>query len=212
MQIVERLKATSLFASLSPDSLQRLAQACQSRSLSAGEFLFFQDEPGDRLYLLLDGTIRLYRSGADGREVVIKTVLPGELFAEVILFETRTYPVTATAAQDSALLALRRGDLLRLLDLPSFRDEFIRGLFLKMRYMASQMHARATEDPGQRLIQWLREHYGTGHRLVVDLPKKEVAQAINVTPETLSRTLLKLRNEGKLAWNRNQVVFGPEEE
>lgn len=202
------LQSVPLFSGLCTQSLGAMAAACKTRLVKGGGFLFYQDDPGEQVYVLLSGAVRLQRSGPDGRDVAIKTVVQGELFAEVILFESPTYPVTAVALQDSTLLSLRRADFLVLLEEPIFRNEFIRTLFRKMRYMASQMQSQMSDDVGQRLVMWLRQHYGNGHSLVVDLPKKEVAQALNITPETLSRTLLKLKNEGTLVWIRNQVVFG----
>ncbi len=210
MTLESTLKSVPLFSELSQTSLSRIATACRQRNLAPTDFLFFQDQPGEQVFVLLQGTLRLQRSGPDGRDVVIKTVMPGELFAEVILFESPTYPVTAVALQECRLLSLRRSDFLSLLDEPSFRNEFIRSLFRKMRFMTGQMQSQLVEDVGQRLVQWLRQHFGPGHTLIVDLPKKEVAQALNITPETLSRTLLRLKNEGTLVWIRNQIVFGKE--
>ncbi len=205
------LKNTQFFAGLSNQSIHRLEQSCRSIAIQSGEFLFFQDEPGESLYLLVTGAMRLHKSSADGRDVVIKTVQPGEIFAEVILFESPTYPVTAAATANSTLLALRRTSFLALLDEPAFRNEFISTLFRKMRYMTAQLQERATQDPSQRLVSWIRQHYGNARTITLPVSKKEVAQAINVTPETLSRALLKLKNQGRMVWIRNQIVFGNEE-
>ena len=77
--------------------------------------LFREGEPGEAMYLLVRGRISLHKLSPEGRETVIKVIKPGEVFAEVILFEQKQYPVTALALTEILVFKLLRRDLLGLL-------------------------------------------------------------------------------------------------
>ncbi len=77
------------------------------------------------MYLLIQGAVQLYRDTSDGREIVIRTIQPGETFAEAILFEHDSFPVSAVTLEPSFLLLLPRRQVSCLLDNPRFRDNFV---------------------------------------------------------------------------------------
>lgn len=205
MNVLEILSHTRFFEGVSPKSLRRLAEICGPTRIERQAFLFHEGQKGSTLYILVSGSIRLHRTAPDGKQVVIKVVSPGELFAEVILFERERYPVTAEALQDSLLYALDRGRFHALLELPDFRDDFIGMLMRKQRYLVSRVQMLAASDVEQRLFVFLREHHGEQEEIRTDLSKKEVAGAIGSTPETLSRLLLRLKKSGRLRWEGRSI-------
>lgn len=151
---------------------------------------------------------QLSKSSADGhRSVVVKSVQQGELFAEVILFEQDRYPVTAIAVKRSLCIMIPRNRFIGLLDNASFRDEFIRLLMRKQRYLADRLRSIATMDAEQKLFHYLRQHYGPKERIVPGISKKDLAAAIDTTPETLSRILLRLGKKGILVWKGKEIVL-----
>ncbi len=209
MEMEELLRKIALFERLSPENLESLTDVCIRKNLSKRDILFLEGQQGDSLFILLQGNVQLYKSDADGKEIVIKIVKPGEMFAEAILFEIDRYPVTAEALSKCDLLAIPRRQFLRLLEDHRFRDEFIGSLMGKLRYLAEQIRYLSLHDVEERFLIFLREQFGEREEIRIGLTKKDVASAIGTTPETLSRILLRLKEAGRLTWRGSTLRVDP---
>ena len=197
------------FQGLSPEAMETLENAGSRRTVAAGSLLFLEGQEGSVVFRLLSGSIRLFRSTPNGREVTIHMVEPGDLFAEIVLFERDTYPVSAVAVEDSLVSVIPRDRIQLLLAQESFREEFIRNLVGKMRFLSQQLYVLATMDVRQRLIRFLEVRYGKTDMIRSDLSKKDTAAAISVRPETLSRTLSSLEEAGLIRWKGTTINLDP---
>jgi len=188
------------FSQLSSASKLQLAGICIPKVFGKREILFHEGDAGSAMYLLAQGTVQLFRTAEGGREVVIRLMKPGELFAEAVLFEREDYPVSAIALVPSEVFLVPTRQFHCLLDQPGFRREFIANLLAKQRYLADRVYRLAAYDVEARIFSFLRDHWGEREEYAVDISKRDVAAAVDALPETLSRMLLKLRDEGTLAW------------
>jgi CRP-like cAMP-binding protein len=188
------------FEGISRSSKESLACLCLTQEQRKKAILFHEGDPGEAMYLLARGRVGLHKITPDGREVVIKVIKPGEVFAEVILFEKKTYPVTAVALTDILVFRLPRRELLGLLRQEDFRNDFIAMLLRKQRYLAEKIRQLTSQDVEERLRAFLREQYGERLQIAAEINKKQMALAIGITPETLSRLLLQLKHRKCLAW------------
>ncbi|MGQ9661262.1 MAG: Crp/Fnr family transcriptional regulator [Kiritimatiellia bacterium] len=204
-----RLKSSDFFGSLPEGELQRLARIAFARELRKGDVLFRQGEPCTAIYWQDTGRTQLVRIGADGTEVVLRTVRPGDIFAEGALFEQRRYPAIARAITPGRVVGIQRNELLALLSIPSFRDAFLALLMRRLHYLAALVEKRSSSTVESRLAHFLAEQYGRVPKVNVELSKKDVAAAIDVTPETLSRVLRKLIQRRCLVWQRKTVSITP---
>ena len=195
-----------LFSRISERWLERLTETSHDQTVPAGSLLFLEGQTGSHLYRLRAGLIRLFRTTPDGREVTIHLVEPGQLFAEIILFEQDTYPVSAVAVEESRISAIHRDRIYDLLDDRGFRNEFMSHLVGKMRFLSQQLYVLTTMDVRGRLIRFLEVRYGRTPRITSELSKTETAAAISVRPETLSRALARLESEGVLTWDGNEIT------
>ena len=198
MDIVSLLDRSGFLHGASVQSRQRLAAICVEKQAARKEILFLEGERGEALYLLASGSVSLFKTTADGKEVVIKVVRPGEIFAEVILFEEDAYPVNAMATTACRMFLLPRRKFCALLDDAAFRDDFIGILMRKQRYLADRIRFLTTHDVEARFFIFLREQFGKSERIVPALANKDMAAAIGATPETYSRLLARLSVEGKI--------------
>ena len=96
--------------------------------------------------------------------------------------------------------------MLELLEQSAFRNDFIAALMRKLRYLSDRIQFLSSFDVEERLRLFLREHFGAGERIECRLSKKDVAAAIGTTPESLSRLLLRLKEEGLLAWQLDVIT------
>lgn len=204
------LQNCMFFKNLSDASRRDLEDACVLQSFKKNDMLFMEGQKADALYCLHEGAVQLSKMSAEGREVVVKTVSPGEVFAEVILFECDAYPVTARAMNDVQVVKIPRQEFMKRLDNAVFRDEFIAGLMNKMRYLAQRILSLTTYDVEERFVRFLQQQYGPGPVFNVDMSKKDIAAAIGATPETLSRLILRLSKRNQLEWRDSNVKLSRE--
>ncbi|MDD2710629.1 MAG: Crp/Fnr family transcriptional regulator [Verrucomicrobiae bacterium] len=200
---------TGFFKGISEEGRTRLASICAAKRIAKKAILFREGDPGHSMFLLAMGSIRLSKMTDDGKEVVIRVVKLHEVFAEVVLFERDTFPVTATALSDAIVLQIPRQEIRNLLRNENFRDDFIRMLMQKQRYLAGQIQMLATCDVEQRFFHFLRDQYGERDEIRMPLPKQELAAAIGATPETLSRLIARLKRQKLLAWTGRTLRLHP---
>jgi len=194
------LEQSDFFRSLPAAQRRAVGAICIPKTMRRREMLFLEGDTGHSMFLMAQGVVQLFKTSPDGKEVVIKLVRPGEIFGEVVLFQGDRYPVSACAltAVQVFLLPKRQFDLL--LDEEEFRREFIGMLLEKQRFLAEQIFRLSALDVEQRFFHFLREQYGEREEYAVDVTKRELAAAIDALPETLSRLLLKLKDEGAVQW------------
>lgn len=208
-ELTTLLKEAAYFGGMSDARCRELADACVRREISKREYLFMEGEQGSAFFLLGLGGVQLAKTSEAGQEVVIKTVEPGEIFAEVILFEQDRYPVSAVALARSIVWEIPRSRFLHLLDHADFREEFIGGLMGRMRYLADRILSLTAYDVEARFFRFLEEQYGRKDSYELALSKKALAGAIGTTPETLSRLALRLKSEGRIQWKGRTLRVDP---
>jgi len=204
------LRQFGYFKGISSKSRKLLAGICLSRIYRKNETVFREGEKGYALYLCINGRIQLFKRTGEGKEVVIKVIEAGEIFGEVVLFELDLYPVTALALIRSQIFLLPKHQFLCLLEHEDFRNDFIKVLMSKQRYLANQIKYLTTYDVEDRLYLYLYDHYGDRDLIKPSISKKSLAMAIGTTPETLSRVLLRLRDSGLLSWHGNVIKVSME--
>jgi CRP-like cAMP-binding protein len=203
------LSAAEFFRGISERSLRALAGACIAKRVEKRRVLFQEGQEGDSLYILAEGAVQLHKSAEDGREVVLRTLKPGEIFGEVVLFEARRYPASAVALAPSVVLRLTRLQVDCLLADDRFRGDFIAMLMRKQRYLAERILYLTTRDVKDRFFDFLAEQYGEREVYRIPLSKKDVAAAIGTIPETFSRLLLRLKEEGTGSWEEECLTLAP---
>ena len=203
------LSSAEFFRGISERSLRALAGACIAKRVEKRRILFQEGQEGDSLYILAEGAVQLYKSAEDGREVVLRTLKAGEVFGEVVLFEAGRYPASAVALAPSLLLRLTRLQMECLLAGEQFRYDFIAMLMRKQRILAERILQLSTRGVEDRFFDFLAEQYGRRESYRMPLSKKDVAAAIGTIPETLSRLLLQLKEEGTGSWEGELLTLAP---
>jgi CRP-like cAMP-binding protein len=192
------------------DFLDVMTQA-SSVTLAPGQLLFNQGDPAKAFYWVAEGVIRLFRASPQGDEKVIELAGANRLFAEATLFMGGRYPVNAVAQTPTRLVAF---------DSRAFKDWLSRDTercFRMMAGMSARLHKLVNEidrltlmKGADRLLQYLLDHSDpddTGRQRVEwEAPKQVIASRIGVKPETLSRLLHKLTDQGCIEL-QGQVLY-----
>ena len=114
-RLVGLLAANAFFAELGQDALQAIAGLCRMRSVARHEILFQKGDPGDALYAIRRGQIRIATGTEDGRSVTLNLLGPGDVFGEIALLDGHARTAEAIALETTDLFVIDRRDFLELL-------------------------------------------------------------------------------------------------
>lgn len=197
--MIEDLKKGLLFSHLDERQLSRVARKAHRVTLEDGESLFEQGDSADRFYLLLVGQVKLYRLSPAGNEKVIEVVTPGSTFAEALMFLDRPhYPVGAQALSPATLISIDAHDFAAMLResvdtcflLMGDMSQRLRGLIREIDNLS--LHSATCRVAGYLLAQ--ASERGDEFELIV--PKQILASRLSVKPETFSRIIRHLSDQG----------------
>jgi CRP-like cAMP-binding protein len=181
------------------------ASRLQTCSLAAGDFLFRQGDPADRIYYIVEGRLRLERHTPDGRHLVLHTANTGEFFAEASLFAER-YHCDAVALKPTTVRLYPKKDVLAAIMANPASAE---GL---LAYMAHQLQAtrqraelRAVKSARERVILFLESAAGRDRQVVLHGPLQDIAAELGLTREALYRTLAALEQSGVIAREADRI-------
>ena len=199
---LDTLRNCPLFSALDDAQLAEAAADMRRVPLTAGNALFRQGDEAQRFYVVDSGVIKLTRLSGDGEEKVIEMIRPGESFAEAVMFmDAKRYPVTAQAVDDSVVLGLTNRRFFGLLrDDNRLALRMLGQLSMRVHGLVQEIEKLSLHNATYRLINYLigECERNDSTRLTLAAPKQVIASRLGITPETFSRLIQRLRNEGVL--------------
>lgn len=212
MDPVAVLKETSLLQGLSEEGLRAIAGRTVVKRMPRDRILFREGEPCRGLYVVTAGRIAAYQASPDGREQVLDTIGAGNTIAELPLFDGGPYPASARALEDSEVLFLSLGDFQWLYRThPELADHVIQRLGFRMRRLVQLVGRLSLKDVPSRVASSLLEYAEAAGPLrdgaTFPMPRRhyELAAELSTTRESVTRTLMKLREEGVIAQRGRSV-------
>ena len=209
--IADTLKNFYLFAALDPDQIELMAEHCTLQAIPKGGSMFNRGDSARGLYILLGGQLKLGVTSPHGAEKVISLISPGESFGEAILFLERQFPVYAQATMDAVVLIVPKQVIFALLDNdPLVARKMLAGLSVRMHQLVQDIEMLSLQSSTQRLIDYLLLIGGhqPGHAsIILPASKTNIASLLNLTPETLSRTMLKLQQAGLIEVRGKEITI-----
>jgi CRP-like cAMP-binding protein len=190
-----------LFSELDPEQIAQVAAQSQFISVPRGKALFNRGDPAHGIYLLISGQIKLAVTSPQGTEKIIGIISAGESFGEAIIFLDRPFfPIQSQATVDAQLLMIPKSLIFDLLARDtSVARKMLAGLSMRNHQLVHDIESVALLSCSQRLIGYLLQIAGDapeGAHLTLPSSKTNIASLLNLTPETLSRTMLKLQQAG----------------
>lgn len=208
-KLLTALRVLPHFRGIASESLSRIASACVTKTLGAGESIFHEGEPCRAFYAILEGGAVVYRAGEDGRRQILHRIKPGMSFAEAAALTMRVYPASAEATEPGTELLVidARHILAEFQKDPSLAGAMVGSLCQWLLRMIERVDELSAASAGARLARHLLRlpAAGSGSDVRIELPmaKKDLAAHLAITPETLSRLLKRwsdrgvIDNEGK---------------
>lgn len=209
------LSRSPLFRALDEADARALRARVTKVEIGRGDRLFSEGDTGNKLYVILDGKIKLTRAASDGRENLLSVHGPGEMFGELSLFDPRPRTASATAVTDLQLAALAHADLRYwLTSRPEVSMHLLRALAQRLRRINDvKADLVFTDVPGRvaKALLDLAERFGVpqqdGVQVNHDLTQEELAQLVGASRETVNKALADFVARGWLQLSAKSVLL-----
>jgi CRP/FNR family transcriptional regulator len=209
------LDQSPLFAALDAESAATLEAALTRRTLPRGHTVFSEGDPGDRLFVVLDGKVKISRAAADGRENLLAVLGATEMFGELSLFDPGPRTATVSTITETTLASLDHDDLRPVLtERPGVAVQLLQALAQRLRRTNEAMADLVfTDVPGRvaKALLDLAEKFGVteteGIRVRHDLTQEELAQLVGASRETVNKALSEFAHRGWLRIDGRSVLL-----
>lgn len=206
----QRLRSIPLFTQLNEAEVTRITEVARERTYPKNSVILFEDDPGDALYVVLTGEVKVVLIGEDGREVILSILRAGDFFGEMSLIDDQPRSAHVIATEDSNLLVLRRDEFRQCLkDTPRIALGLLQALSRRLRRADDKIGGLVLLDVNGRvarvLVELADEHDGA------HIPRKithhMLAQMIGSSRETVSRTIRDLGERGLIEVSRKDIAI-----
>jgi CRP-like cAMP-binding protein len=211
---LNELRQAYLFADADDRQLLRLCQGLQTVRLGSGEALFHHGQPAARFFFLRRGQVKLFRVSPDGHEKIIEIIRPGQTFAEAVMFmgPNSRYPVSGQAISDAELYAFDQHAFLGVLrESHEISFGMLAAMSRRLHMLVNQIDGLTLQNATYRLVMYLLElaprEVQAGTDLELTTPKSALASRLAIQPETFSRLLAKLRDQGLIEVHGPHIIL-----
>jgi CRP/FNR family transcriptional regulator, cyclic AMP receptor protein len=207
------LGRTRLFSGLPAATIQRISALSTRRSYGHGAVVFSQSGPGDALYGVVTGKIRISASAADGREMFLNIMEPGDAFGEIALLDGRRRTATASATVPSELIIITRDHFLHLLERePKLVSHVVQLLCERIRWTSGLAEDSALLGVPARLARrllGLGQLHGreTANGVELGISQEEVARFLGLSRQVVNQYLQLWKAQGWLTLGRGKIVI-----
>lgn len=204
------LEHAPLLGCLSSEQLDIVTNHAARLKLSEGEPLFEQGDKADRFFLVLSGQMKLFRLSPDGNEKIIEIVTAGHTFAEALMFlEHPQYPVCASALIEAELISIdSRAFASMLKDSVETCFLLLGDMSQRLRGLIKEIDDLSLQSGTCRVAAYLlKKAPEDSSTFELDIPKGVMASRLSVKPETFSRIIRRLQEQGILSVDRNMITI-----
>ncbi|PKB68502.1 MAG: hypothetical protein BZY81_01890 [SAR202 cluster bacterium Io17-Chloro-G4] len=209
------LTTVPIFSNLKPEDLEPLSGKLRRRGYQKGEVIFHQDDPADRMHIIVEGNIRISITSDDGREKDLAVLQPGDCFGEMALLDGSNRSATATAVDPTQTLALYREDFMEFLrEHPEVVAQTTSLLTSRLRSVNQMLGDMAFLDVPTRMAKQLLElaqayagEEAQGGPIEVPMGQDQLARLVGASRETISRALNSYRRLGILSTSHRRITI-----
>jgi CRP/FNR family cyclic AMP-dependent transcriptional regulator len=203
------LSDTELFRDLSERDLAELELVTTLTSVSRGRVFYRPEDPGERLFLLRQGRVQLYRISPEGKKLVIATLGPGALFGEMALLGQQMHNAFAEAMEDCSIMVMSRADLERLmLNDPTIGRRILTLTQRRLNDAEARLEDMAFKGIPARLASLLlRLSADQDSDTITGLTHQDLAETIGTYRETATQVLNDLKADGLIEIGRKRITI-----
>ena len=213
--IQDTLAKAGIFQGVDADAVAALIKEMETLTFSRGTTIFDEGEPGDRLYIIVDGKVKLARHAPDGRENLLSVMGPSDIFGELSIFDPGPRTSSAVCVTEVTAATMDSQMLKQwITDHPEISQQLLRVLARRLRRTnASLADLIFTDVPGRvaKTLLQLANRFGTQEggalRVNHDLTQEEIAQLVGASRETVNKALATFMHRGWIKLEGKSVLI-----
>ncbi|HUL82448.1 MAG TPA: Crp/Fnr family transcriptional regulator [Gammaproteobacteria bacterium] len=208
------LQKNILFRGLSEAALERIASIATRRHYSKGAVIFAQGQPGDALFAVITGQVRISATGVGGQEVFLNIMEPGDAFGEVAVMDGLPRTAGASALDDTSLIVIRRADFLQLLERePKLAIHLLKLLCERLRWTSALVEETAFLAGPARLakrlliLASLHGRSTSVGELELRISQADLARFLNISRQIVNQNLREWQRSGWVDLGNSRIVI-----
>ena len=189
------LRKHEIFSDLDNEALEQLGRYAKHTVLKRGATIFSKGDPGNSLYAVISGTVKISISSPDGRNAILNLISAGEIFGEVALLDGRERTADATANTNCEIFVIDRRDFLPFMrDQPALSMKFIELLCTRLRWTSDQVEQVILQDLPGRLASALlglteKRKLEPAASQTIAITQQEISEMVGMTRESINKQL-----------------------
>ncbi len=211
----ETLARAGIFQGIDPTAVEALSSALEPVEFPRAHVIFAEGEPGDRLYIIVSGKVKIGRRSGDGRENLLAVFGPSDMFGELSIFDPGPRTSTATTVTELRAVTMDRAALHEWIGKrPEIADQLLRVIARRLRRTNNMLADLIfTDVPGRvaKALLQLAQRFGSQEagmlRVTHDLTQEEIAQLVGASRETVNKALADFAHRGWLRLEGKSVLI-----
>jgi CRP/FNR family transcriptional regulator len=200
-----------LFDGFPPDQLKALSEIVLKKHFQKGQIIFSEGDEADGFYVVVEGTVKIFKLSVEGKEHILHIFESGEPFGEVPVFAGEHFPAHAEAIAESRLLFFPKDAFINLIkQIPSLALNMLATLSVRLRQFTVKIeHLSLKEVPGRlaAYLLYLSDEVGQLDSVDLGISKQQLASLLGTIPETLSRILARMAKDGFIEMDGGHITI-----
>ncbi len=200
MAVLPQLRDIALFKSLNEENFKQLEKICKTKFYPKGKAIFYKNDPGTELFIVLHGRVKGVMTGDNGEEIILTTFKPYDIFGEMNLFDNKGRSLTVIADPEATLGIINKNDFFNfLLNNPKLSVEIIKMLIERLRKTDELIENITFLNVKERTLQFLiniSQEKGKKEGEYIKFPKithQEIASRVASSRESITKCLKSLQ-------------------
>lgn len=209
--VIEGLMKNSLFKGLKEEEIREIVNVINYslKKYKKNEIIAQEEDDCNSLGLIIEGKIVVERLYPSGKEIIMKSLKSGDVFGEALIFsEFNKYPATVVSRENCSILYLTKGEIIKLFSLnPMFMENFMGLLSEKVIILNNKIKSLSLKTVKQKVVDYILQECISQKTNTIKLKgsKEDLALYIGIPRPSLSRELIKLRDEGFIEFDRHNI-------
>ncbi len=202
---VVNLTNVALFQGLEPEQMSRVSGSLYRKSYEAGKMIITEGQPGEVIYIILSGTVKVFVTQLDGSDVIIAILGAGDTVGEMSMMDSAGRNASAIVMEPSDIMWMNRSDFQYCIDtFPVISQNLVRILIDRLRLSTEQIQSFASLNVNGRVARQIlafARKYGqeeeNGKTLIpIRLPQNEIAELVGASRKRVNQIMVQLKNQG----------------
>lgn len=210
MNLLDLLKTNALLNCLTQEDLCDFCKICSIVTLQKNKFVFFDGDFAKAIYLLVSGSVKIFKNSYDGNERILKIIRPNEVFAESAIFGSGHYPANAYTIDDSILIKICNQQLVKFLTkTPELSIRLLNIQSNRLREFTQKIELLSSRNLFERFIEFCQKYSDqSSNNIIVKINTIQLlADELGTTRESLSRLITKLSKTGIVQKNGKTLII-----